>query len=357
LGQDWASRDLTESFPEFVDVPRQRRNRWVNERLWADLLPRRQLDELRGIAADFEPDLVISGRAELTGPTVAELAGIPHVLTSAGRVIALRSFLREIRVARERWRDELGLPPDPRGERLFGDLYVSMIPPIFFGDRLPRRRIVVRPESFGRPAGEAVPDWLRRHGTGSTGYVTLGSAYGYQFPHLFTTVVEGLADVMSNVLVTTGPAADRSDQLPRPAGDVGVAGYIAQSRVMPHIDVVVCHGGSGTIFGALAHGVPVLVIADEQSDHLANGHRCAELGVGAVLPAARITPDLVATAARTLLHRRVAEASRRVQAAIANLPPVAAAARAIAEVAGRARPVRPAGADGPTTISGRSADT
>ncbi len=95
MGSDWSSRDLTETFPEFRDVPLDARNRWVNERLWSDLLPRGYYPDLVELVRDLAPDVIVSGRAELAGPTIGEELGVPWVVTSAGRVIGIRQFLSE----------------------------------------------------------------------------------------------------------------------------------------------------------------------------------------------------------------------------------------------------------------------
>lgn len=334
MGEDWSSRDLSETFPEFRRVPLDERNRWVNERLWGELLPRSYYPDLVELVSDLDPDVIISGRAELAGPTVAEERGVPWVVTSAGRVIAIDRFLAEIEPTRERWRAELGLPPDPAADRLYGHLYLNMLPPMFIDGALPSSALTVRPESFGRPAGDPLPGWLVAPGSGTTAYVTLGSAYGYQFPELFGVAVEGVSRVVDHTLVTTGTASTLADRLPPERHGVHVAGYIAQPRILPHARLVVCHGGSGTVFGALSHGVPVLVIADEQSDHMANGRRCAELGVGAVLDVDELTVDAVALAAEALLADPVhGDAIRRVSGAIANLPGLDTAVGTIAKVA------------------------
>lgn len=84
--------------------------------------------------------------------------------------------------------------------------------------------------------------------------------------------------------------------------------------------------------------MPVLVIADEQSDHMANGLTCAELGVGAVLPVDGSTADAVARAAQTLLSARLPDgATGRVRRDIAELPGLDVAVGAIARVASGAR--------------------
>lgn len=336
MGEDWSSRDLSETFPDFRSVPLDARNRWVNERLWGELLPRTYYPDLVRLVRDKVPDVIISGRAELAGPTVGEVLGIPWVVTSAGRVIAIEQFLSEVEPSRERWRAELGLPPDPAGEHLYERLYLNMLPPPFVEGGLPRSALTVRPESFSRPAGDPLPSWLQPPGSGTTAYVTLGSAYGYQFPELFGIAVEGVSRVVDHTLVTAGPASTLADRLPDGSEKVHVAGYIAQQRILPHADLVVCHGGSGTIFGALAHGVPVLVIADEQSDHMANGRRCVELGVGAVLAVDGLTADAIERAAGALLTDPAThEATRGLHRAIADLPGMDVAVDAIARIAGR----------------------
>lgn len=44
-GINWSSQDLSETGPEFSDVPLERRNGWINENLWADRIPRAMLPD------------------------------------------------------------------------------------------------------------------------------------------------------------------------------------------------------------------------------------------------------------------------------------------------------------------------
>ena len=39
-----------------------------------------------------------------------------------------------------------------------------------------------------------------------------------------------------------------------------IRSYIPQHEFLPWCDAVVAHGGSGTVLGALAHGLPLLVV-------------------------------------------------------------------------------------------------
>jgi UDP:flavonoid glycosyltransferase YjiC (YdhE family) len=52
--------------------------------------------------------------------------------------------------------------------------------------------------------------------------------------------------------------------------------------VLPEASLVVTHGGSGTAFGALAAGVPV-VVAPLFADQFENGRRIAEAGAGVLV--------------------------------------------------------------------------
>ena len=52
-----------------------------------------------------------------------------------------------------------------------------------------------------------------------------------------------------------------------------------QAAVLPHADAVVCHGGSGTTLGALAAGVP-LVVVPLFADQPENARRVAAVGAG-----------------------------------------------------------------------------
>ena len=96
--------------------------------------------------------------------------------------------------------------------------------------------------------------------------------------------------------------------------------YVPQSLLLPHCDLVVNHGGSGSVIGALAHGLP-LVVLPMGADQLPNAQRCEQLGVGVVLDAVRVTPRSVRDATSALLsdaHAR--EAAERIRDEIASLP-------------------------------------
>jgi UDP:flavonoid glycosyltransferase YjiC (YdhE family) len=59
---------------------------------------------------------------------------------------------------------------------------------------------------------------------------------------------------------------------------------VPQHDVIGHAAVVVCHGGSGTVLGALSAGVPVVSVP-VFGDQFTNGQRIAGAGAGVVVQA------------------------------------------------------------------------
>ena len=96
--------------------------------------------------------------------------------------------------------------------------------------------------------------------------------------------------------------------------------YLPQATLLPHCDLVVSHGGSGSVIGALAHGLPSVLIPIG-ADQPANADRCVALGVGRRLDAATLAPDALRAAVTAglsdALQRRNAQAIR---AEIESLP-------------------------------------
>jgi len=89
----------------------------------------------------------------------------------------------------------------------------------------------------------------------------------------------------ARVLLTVGRRVDRSRLGPLPA-NVHVEAWVDQGRVMENAAAVVCHGGSGTVFGALAGGVPVVVVP-LFADQFENGRRIVDAGAGLVIDTRR----------------------------------------------------------------------
>jgi UDP:flavonoid glycosyltransferase YjiC (YdhE family) len=80
------------------------------------------------------------------------------------------------------------------------------------------------------------------------------------------------------VLLTTGRGFEPS-RLRDVPGNVHVEAWVDQSDVLGEAGLVVCHGGSGTSYGALAAGVP-LVVVPVFADQFANAAAVTRTGAG-----------------------------------------------------------------------------
>jgi len=116
-------------------------------------------------------------------------------------------------------------------------------------------------------------------------YVTFGSVLGHlsEARPVLRTALDAVAGLPARVLMTVGRAIDPADLLPV-APNVHVERWVPQCDVFAQARLVVCHGGSGTTFGALAAGLP-LVVCPLFADQSANGRLVEEAGAGVVVTA------------------------------------------------------------------------
>jgi len=130
------------------------------------------------------------------------------------------------------------------------------------------------------------------------------------------------------VLVTVGPAGD-PDLVGEVPANVRVERFVPQDEVLPRCAAVVCHGGSGTVLAALAHGVP-LVCVPRAADQFVNAANVTRVGAGATLVDDEVTPDAVARAVAELLGPSAARlAAGTLAEEIAAMPSDADVAAAI----------------------------
>ncbi len=148
----------------------------------------------------------------------------------------------------------------------------------------------------------------------------------------------GLADVDADALVTVGRGIDPDVLGPQPA-HVRVERFVPQDEAMRESDLVVSHGGSGSLVAALAHGLPSLLLP-LGADQPHNASRAGELGLAATLDASSATPtDIGRAVGAALADDRLRERCRAVADELRALPDIGSAVTALEE-AGRGGPGR-----------------
>lgn len=174
-------------------------------------------------------------------------------------------------------------------------------------------RIPMRPVAFSEPGPLPARDGHPLL------YLTLGTAFGT--PELLGTVIAGLVTLGARVVVAAGRV--RRDQLGDLPAEVTVLPWVPQAELLPHVDAVVHHGGSGTTLGALAAGVPQLLLP-QGADQFANAEAVTAVGAGLRLLPGEVTAAAVADRTQKILPRKGnnahREAARAIAAEIARMP-------------------------------------
>jgi len=287
---------------------------------FADRGARRMALAVPEVIRGFGPDLVLRDETDLGTTIAAELLDVPvatHLVLAAGLLVRPELVAPRLDAVRA----EHGLAPDPGLTRLTSGLVLSDAPPSF---RSPEAPLRVEPTHY---RSAAHPHEGRR-ADGPSIYVTLGTIFNAASGDLFERLLAGLGTLGVDVVATVGRRTDPADLGPQPP-HVRVERFVAQHELLPHVDLVVSHGGSGSLMATLAHGVPSLLLP-LGADQPHNARRAAELGVAAALDAVTVEPDEVASVARGLLADvEVRERCRAVAAELSALPDTSLAVEAL----------------------------
>ncbi|KOX18925.1 hypothetical protein ADK67_34800 [Saccharothrix sp. NRRL B-16348] len=269
-----------------------------------DVLPRRWFADLTPLLRDHRPDLLVHDLATLGAALAGAAAGVPTVAHTFGRVSpgpmseamteAFDALAAELRVT---------LPP-ARHVDICPDSVQS--PEFRATDRVP-----LRPVGWSRPGD--VPE----RGARPFVYLTLGTAYASA--DVLRQSVDGLAALPVDVVVATGPVVDVA-ALGAVPDNVRLTAWVPQHRLLREVDLVVHHGGSGTMLGAFAAGVPQLVVP-QGADQFGNAQAVLDAGAGTRLLPGEFGREAVTAAAGALLADDAARAAaRRLAIEIATMP-------------------------------------
>jgi UDP:flavonoid glycosyltransferase YjiC (YdhE family) len=281
---------------------------------------RERAADILSLCTDWRPDLLVCEEFDFGAIVVAERLGVPHATVL---VSATGAFVRPRLVAGplDEVRAEHGLPGDPGLAMLSRYLVLTPFPSSLRDPALPLPATAhhVRLLATDTGRGEASPPWLARRGGVPRVYFTLGTVYNMESGDLFRRVLAGLRELPIDLIVTVGRDLDPDELGPQPA-NVRIERFMPQAALLPHCDLVVSHAGSGSVLGALAHGLPMVLIPIG-ADQPLNAARCEALGVAAVLDAVSATPETArAAVARVLADAGSREAAERIRDEIAALP-------------------------------------
>lgn len=241
------------------------------------------LPKLQATIRSFRPDLVVRDSFEFGALVAAELAGVRHARIAVHSVSFEEALPPLLDAPLDALRALAGLAPDQgaslRAESVFSSFPASLdgVP---VGSRLrpPFRARVVDDAPSSEPAV-----WAPTGDPRPLVYITFGSLVG-TLSHarsIYRTALDAVADLPVRALLTTGRGLEAGTLGAIPA-NVHVEAWIPQRDVLPQVAGLVCHGGSGTLLGGLAAGLPMVVVP-QGADQPHNAGLVAAAGAGLAL--------------------------------------------------------------------------
>ena len=296
------------------------------------------LPALMDAVEHWHPDLILRETAELASLGAAQRAGVPHAHVCIGMHEVPPRFAEAIGEPLEELGRLAGLVEGAMTSALASETVFSLVPEIV--DH-PGRQIAAGSDDFLRyhepqraASAPRLPDWGDREAP--LVYVTFGSVTGSlpPFAGAFRAALNALADLDARVLMTVGRKVDPDALGPLPS-NAHVEQWWPQAAVLGHAAAVLGHGGFGTTMGALAAGVPQVVVPLFTFDQILNGDHVAAVGAGLAVGRGPSSVELAAQQVPRLLEDPAYAASaRRAAAAIADLPPTAEAVHALVRLVG-----------------------
>jgi UDP:flavonoid glycosyltransferase YjiC (YdhE family) len=288
--------------------------------MFADVVSEYAVPALLAECRRSRPDLIVYEAMHAGAGVVANLLDVP----AAAFAIALGTgFFSQLHGETVRFRQALWAERGriaPAGDTLLADVVISPVPPSLrdgrpIGAVLPIRSVAYDADEL------PVPGWLSRPADRPRVYLTLGTV-SFGAVEVIRRAVEEISALDVDLLVAVGPEGEPAAVGPT-SDNVHVERFVPQAAVLPLVDVVVHHGGTGTVLGALAAGRPQLLLP-QGADQFDNAVRLAAVGAARALLPDQWSPGAAGAAVGQLLgsgpERRVAEG---IADEIAAMPPPA----------------------------------
>ncbi|MEV1318952.1 glycosyltransferase [Micromonospora arborensis] len=270
----------------------------ASPRAFGSVLARRMVADLAPVLREQRPDLMIYEVLTPGAGMAATLAGIPAICHSIGRLTGgpMWSAMSAAWLATAA---ELGIEAPTRDADFLGNRYLDVCPPSFQlpGFATSAERILMRPGTWRQSAD--LPALVReRDRDRPLVYLTLGTAFGT--PELLRQTIAGLAKLPVDLLVAAAGPTGGKGALGDLPPNVVVESWVPQGDLLPHVDLVVSHGGGSTVLEVLANGLPHLMLP-QGADQFSNARAVADIGAGRQVMPGEFSAEVVFSQAEALL--------------------------------------------------------
>ncbi len=261
-------------------------------------------------------DLLVTDPLHLGAAIAGDLLDVPTLAFAIGLVPFMAATLHPITIGyqRERWLERGLTPPDTK---LLGQAFLDPCPPSLQVPYADVPRIPIRSVAW-RGAEAALPPWLAEPGQRRRVYLTLGTV-SFGAVEILRRAASEIATLDVDLLVAVGPNGDPAVLAGLP-GNVHVERFVSQAEVLSRVDLIVHHGGTGTVLAALEAGLPQLILP-QGADQPFNADLIAGSGAGRQQANDDYTLGSIAALAEPLLGDCPERATAvRLAAEIAGMP-------------------------------------
>jgi UDP:flavonoid glycosyltransferase YjiC (YdhE family) len=288
--------------------------------LFSSVIARSMLPGLEHAVAEWKPHLIVNETGAVVAPLVARKFGIPHVTHAFGLPIPASTLHASREAIAPLWREAGYEVPEFCG--LYDHAGIEISAPSLQAacpnPVLANRALLQRPSSVTAAPTDRLPaslcEFLDSRASTRTPrpiiYLTFGTLFNENAS--FNAAINAASKIDATFVATTGQSSSGSsapfrDAIPK---NVWIGDYVAQSLLLPMCDVVVSHAGSGTLTGAISHGIPQLCLP-QGADQFRNADALTACGAGLTLEGETATESSIALA----LERLVGEVFFRIAAA------------------------------------------
>jgi UDP:flavonoid glycosyltransferase YjiC (YdhE family) len=290
--------------------------------MFGRIAPTAMRDSLLPFAKQWSAQLIIHEETEYAGPLVSSMLKIPNAVVGWPAPMRSPAVLQRLHLTLgELWRESGQSPVEIGG--IYRYLFLDTCPPSLQASHAADygHRQHLRPIIYDTPLERPTGSWLSALGSQPTVHVTMGTVPIYNSASLiFQTIIDGLSTERVNVVVTVGESNDPASMIQK-RDFVHVERYIPHSHLLPHCNLVICHGGCGSTVSSLIHGLPLLILPRGGAVQRRNALACAAYGAARVLYNDEITADEIRKHVRDLLYEsRCKLAAERISQEIRTMP-------------------------------------
>ena len=254
-----------EIWAEFLTLSREQQSILGNREWFGRLCVDAMLPTVEAACDEWRPDLILHEAAEYASAIAAHRRGIDHVQVAISQAAVEWGSL------------ELAAPVLPADvvAALRASPYASHFP------------ASLDPSPY--PDTRRYTDQTPVESTRELVYVTFGSSAAELGFDPYRAALDAVTGLDVEVLMTTGADLALGDV---PA-NVRIERWVPQREALARAALVVCHGGSGTVLGALAAAIP-LIVMPMFDDQFANARALEAVGAAVVAEPATLRAAILA---------------------------------------------------------------